>query len=310
MIRLENLRKAFKGKPALHGFSLEVKKGEIFGLLGHNGAGKSTTFGILLGQVYPDAGEAFISEVSVQRERSRALARVGAIFEAPAFFDYLSGWRNLEILSSYSGKISREQISEAVETVGLTTRIHDPVRTYSHGMRQRLGLAQALIPMPELILLDEPTEGLDPEGIHEIRNLILRLNRERGLTVLFSSHLLAEVEHLCDRVAILNKGHLVFEGRWQELAGRGARYRLEVDDWSRAAESFGADVRVLGESTIELEPESDVADLIAILVNRGIRIRAVEPLKPNLESLYLDAITRQRGQGNAAALIEKEEVVQ
>ncbi|RYD62630.1 MAG: ATP-binding cassette domain-containing protein, partial [Verrucomicrobiaceae bacterium] len=104
MIRLENLRKAFKGKPALHGLSLEVKRGEIFGLLGHNGAGKSTTFGILLGQVYPDAGEAFISEVSVQRERARALTRVGAIFEAPAFFDYLSGWRNLEILSSYSGR--------------------------------------------------------------------------------------------------------------------------------------------------------------------------------------------------------------
>lgn len=309
MIRLENLRKAFKGKPALHELSLEVKRGEIFGLLGHNGAGKSTTFGILLGQVYPDAGEAFISEISVQRERSRALARVGAIFEAPAFFDYLSGWRNLEILSSYSGRISRRELEEAVETVGLTARIHDLVRTYSHGMRQRLGLAQALIPMPELILLDEPTEGLDPEGIHEIRNLILRLNRERGLTVLFSSHLLAEVEHLCDRVAILNRGHLVYQGRWQELAGRGERYRLEVDDWARAESSFPPEVQVVAHSTIEMEPGSDIADLVARLVQAGIRVRAVEPQKPNLESLYLDAITRKRESGQIFVPTEREEVV-
>ncbi|MHA3775351.1 ABC transporter ATP-binding protein [Verrucomicrobiota bacterium sgz303538] len=308
MIRIENLRKTFKGKPALHGLSLEVRRGEIFGLLGHNGAGKSTTFGILLGQVYPDAGEAFISDISVQRERSRALARVGAIFEAPAFFDYLSGWRNLEILSSYSGRISRKEIQEAVDTVGLTARIQDPVRTYSHGMRQRLGLAQALIPMPELILLDEPTEGLDPEGIHEIRNLILRLNRERGLTVLFSSHLLAEVEHLCDRVAILNRGHLVYEGRWQELAGRGSRYRIEVDDWDRATGVLPPSAKVIVDTTVELDPGSDVADLVASLVHAGIKIRAVEPLKPNLESLYLDAISRQREQGNVAAPIEREEV--
>ncbi|RYD73481.1 MAG: hypothetical protein EOP84_21475 [Verrucomicrobiaceae bacterium] len=162
--------------------------------------------------------------------------------------------------------------------------------------------------MPELVLLDEPTEGLDPEGIHEIRNLILRLNKEHGLTLLFSSHLLAEVEHLCDRVAILNRGHLVYEGRWQELAGRGSRYRLEVDDWARASAIFQTGVQVIGTSTIELEPGNDIADLVASLVHRGIKVRAVEPIKPNLESLYLDAVTRQREQGNAAALIEKEEI--
>jgi ABC-2 type transport system ATP-binding protein len=220
----------------------------------------------------------------------------------------LSGWRNLEILSRYSGIVSKKEITDAVETVGLTSRIHDPVRTYSHGMRQRLGLAQALTPMPELVLLDEPTEGLDPEGIHEIRNLILRLNRDHGLTVLFSSHLLAEVEHLCDRVAILNRGHLVFKGRWQELAGRGERYRLEVDDWARASGVFQSGVQIIEGSTIELDPGNDIADLVASLVHHGIRVRAVEPMKPNLESLYLDAITRQREHGNAAALIEKEEV--
>jgi ABC-2 type transport system ATP-binding protein len=160
----------------------------------------------------------------VQRERSRALSRVGAIFETPGFYDYLSGWRNLEIFTSYSAAVPRRELEEAVDIVGLSARIHDPVRVYSHGMRQRLALAQALCPAPELILLDEPTEGLDPEGIAEMREMIQRLNRERGLTVLLSSHLLSEVEQLCDRVAILNQGRKVFEGRWLELAGNVARF--------------------------------------------------------------------------------------
>jgi ABC-2 type transport system ATP-binding protein len=290
MIRLDRLAKSFKGKPALHSLSLEVDRGEVFGLLGHNGAGKSTTFGILLGQVYPDAGEAFIAGVSVQRERSRALARVGAIFEAPAFYDYLSGLRNLEILTAYSARVPRGEIERAVETVGLSKRIGDPVRTYSQGMRQRLALAQALLPEPELVLLDEPTEGLDPEGIHEIRTLIQRLNREHGLTVLLSSHLLAEVEQMCSRVAILNGGRLVFQGRWTELAGGGAQYRIEVDDWERAgavAQTFGAVVGT--ERRVQVPDGKDVADLVAGLVGAGVKVRALEPVRPSLESLYLAA---------------------
>jgi ABC-2 type transport system ATP-binding protein len=289
MIELKNLTKSFKGKPALCDLSLSVEKGEIFGLLGHNGAGKSTTFGIMLGQVFPNSGEAFIGGVSVQKERARALSRVGAIFEAPAFYDYLSGWTNLEIFTSYSAIVSRREIEEAVEIVGLTARIHDPVRTYSHGMRQRLGLAQALLPAPEVVLLDEPTEGLDPEGIHEIRGLIRRLNRERGLTVLFSSHLLSEVEQLCDRVAILNRGRKIFDGRWESLESEAARYRLDVDDWAKAAplaERAGA--RMLPKEMIELPPGRDVAELIAALVTAGVKVRAVEPQRRNLEQIYLE----------------------
>src|SRR5258707_14941467 len=151
MIELRHLQKAFAGKPALHDLSFEVRKGEIFGLLGHNGAGKSTTLGILLGQVFPDGGEAFVDGVSVQRDRARALGRTGAIFEAPRFYDYLSGWRNLQIYTSYSARVPKETIADAVETVGLTARIRDKVGTYSQGMRQRLGLAQALLPENELI---------------------------------------------------------------------------------------------------------------------------------------------------------------
>lgn len=291
MIRIANLHKSFGKRPALEGISFEVQRGEIFGLLGHNGAGKSTTFGILLGQVYPNEGEAFIDNISVQKNRAAALRKVGAIFETPGFYDYLSGWKNLEILAAYSGKVPRSEIENAVRTVGLEKRIHDPVKAYSHGMRQRLALAQALVPAPEAVLLDEPTEGLDPEGIHEMREMIKRLNRERGLTVMLSSHLLSEVQQLCDRVAILHQGSKMFEGRWTDLAGDGQRYRLEVDDWERVR---SAGIRIAVEpDVIELRPEEDVADLVQKLVSVGTRIRALEPLRPTLESLYLDAIRKR-----------------
>jgi len=289
MIELRHLQKAFAGKPALHDLSLEVRRGEIFGLLGHNGAGKSTALGILLGQVFPNAGEAFVDGVSVQRERARALARTGAIFEAPRFYDYLSGWRNLEIYTSYSARVPKEKIAEAVETVGLTTRIRDKVGTYSQGMRQRLGLAQALLPDNELVLLDEPTNGLDPEGIHEMRALIQRLNRERGITVLFCSHLLVEVEQLCDRVAILNQGHKVFDGRWAELATDQRSVRLDVDDWEKAAGLLRGipALTIMETGVVAVEKEYDTADLVARLVQGGVRVRAVEPQRRNLEEIYL-----------------------
>lgn len=291
MIRIEQLHKTFRGRPALTDVSFEVQRGEIYGLLGHNGAGKSTTFGILLGQVYPDSGSAFIDGVSVQRERGRALSKIGAIFESPGFYDYMSGWKNLEILASYSGRVSKAEMRQAVEIVGLEKRIHDPVRVYSHGMRQRLALAQALVPTPEAVLLDEPTEGLDPEGIHEMRNLIKQLNRERGLTVLLSSHLLSEVQQLCDRVAILNQGHLVFTGRWTDLAGEESRYRLDLDDWAKAR-TLG--LTIAEHDVIEVSAEDDIATLVARLVGAGVKVRAVEPLRPTLESLYLDLV--QKGQ--------------
>ena len=293
MIRLENLSKTFLGKPALEPLTLAIPAGEVFGLLGHNGAGKSTTFGLILGQLKPTGGEAFVRGVSVQRDRALALERVGAIFETPAFYDYLSGWRNLLIFTALSRRLPREEIMETVRFVGLEQRIHDPVRVYSHGMRQRLALAQALLPRPELVLLDEPAEGLDPQGIRELRELILQLNRERGMTIVLSSHLLSEVQQICSRVAILNKGRLVFQGHWEELARDQARYRLDVDDWPRAA----AAARACG-ATLDLETKvaalssdtADVAELVAALVNAGVRVRAVEPVRQNLEDVYLRTI--------------------
>ena len=191
-----NLSKSFGGKPALRDLSFTVREGEIFGLLGHNGAGKSTALGILLGMVEPDRGEARIGGHSVQRKRANALRYAGAIFESPAFYDYLSGWDNLKVLMSYSGGFEKEAALQVLEEVDLKDRIHSRVSTYSHGMRQRLALAQALLPEPRLLFLDEPTDGLDPEGIKWFRDFILQLREERGITVLFNSHLLPEDVYL------------------------------------------------------------------------------------------------------------------
>src|SRR5258708_24438033 len=172
---------------------------------------------MMLGQVWPTGGEVTICGHDVTAHRRQALQKVGAIFESPAFYDYLSGLRNLEILSSYTAGTPRKRIEEVIEWVGLTGREDSKVRTYSHGMRTRLALAQALLPDPELLILDEPSDGLDPEGIHEMRQTILRLQKEMGLTILLSSHLLNEVEQLCTRIAVMNQGCKVFEGTLDQI---------------------------------------------------------------------------------------------
>ena len=185
MLEIKKLHKTFGGaKPALDDVSFSVKRGEVFGLLGHNGAGKSTALGIMLGMVRPDSGDVTIDGISVRENRRKALSKVGAIFESPCFYNYLSGWKNLKVPTGYSDFWDEEKAREIVELVGLTARIQSKVRTYSHGMRQRLALAQALLPQPELLLLDEPTDGLDPEGIHEFRRFILKLRDQLGVTIL------------------------------------------------------------------------------------------------------------------------------
>ncbi len=170
---------------------------------------------MMLGQVVPDVGRVLIDGHDVQRERAKALGQVGAIFETPSFYGYLSGWRNLEIFCSYGRPVSRKEMEDVVGLVRLESRIHDPVQVYSHGMRQRLALAQALLPRPRVLILDEPSEGLDPEGIYEMRELIRRLHRDFQLTILICSHLLAEVEQICPQVAIMRKGRLLFHGDWR-----------------------------------------------------------------------------------------------
>ncbi len=290
MIHLSKLKKVFGERTALEGLDLEVKRGEIFGLLGHNGAGKSTAIGMMLGQVWPTSGAAEICGHDVTRSRAQALHKVGAIFEAPAFYDYLSGWRNLEILSHYTAPTPRERILEVIEWVGLSGREGSAVRTYSHGMRARLALAQALLPKPELLILDEPSDGLDPEGIHEMRLTILRLQRDLGLTILLSSHLLNEVEQLCTRIAVLNKGQKVFEGTVADTKQQKAWVRLRVGDFAKAVAEL-CDRKLISESRDGklIAPNDGVGtdQIVKRLVEIGMPVFEITEEEQTLESFYL-----------------------
>jgi ABC-2 type transport system ATP-binding protein len=291
MLEATNLQKSFAGKPALRDVSFTVKKGEIHGLLGHNGAGKSTTLGIILGMVMPDHGNVSIGGLSVLTHRSQALRKVGAIFEAPSFYDYLSGWDNLRILMGYSSGFDAAAAQKVVAEVGLTKRIHSKVRTYSHGMRQRLALAQALLPEPELLLLDEPTDGLDPEGIKWFRDFILQLREQRGMTVLFNSHLLAEVELMCDRVTILREGKLIHEGTLRSLQEETPIYEVDLSPWEKAAPLIQqAGGEILSPNKISLPHALDPATFTAALIHSGIQLRAFAPHRRSLEDLYMELL--------------------
>lgn len=289
-IELREVTKRFGSRVAVDRLSLRVGRKEIHGLLGHNGAGKSTAIGMMLGQVWPSEGEVSIWGHDVTSDRSRALAEVGAIFEAPVFYDYLSGRRNLEILASYSAPTSTRRINEVIDWVGLTGREGSRVGTYSHGMRARLALAQALLPAPKLLILDEPSDGLDPEGIHEMRATILRLRHELGLTILLSSHLLTEVEHLCDRITVVRQGKKVFEGRLDDARDTSGLVRLNVDDFDRAIELLREQDWLAGPGEpplICLKPAISTAAVTRHLVESRISVFELARHEQTLEEFYL-----------------------
>jgi ABC-2 type transport system ATP-binding protein len=294
LIRLDRVSKRFRGRVALDALSLSIRRGDVLALLGPNGAGKSTTLALILGHLRPTSGEVLVRGRAVSRDR-RALRGVGVVLERAAFHEYLTGWENLCLLVSYSAEPEPTVIGDAVRFVGLEDRIHDRVRSYSHGMRQRLALAQALLPAPDVVLLDEPAEGLDPEGIATMHRLVLDLNRERNVTVVIASHLLSEVEDICDRVAILDGGRLVFEGRWQDDETPSRRVRIAVDDWERAVPillRLGATPD--GEDTVALAAGIDTADVVAALVEQRIRVAAVTPLARTLSEVYREAMAARR----------------
>jgi len=290
MLTVDRVSKRFSrsAPPALNEVSFTIEKGAVCGLLGHNGAGKSTVLGVMLGMIHPDRGEVLIDGISVQTRREEAIRKVGAIFEAPAFYEYLSGWRNLLVFTALSGGVPRSEMEEIVEWVGLRDRIRDRVSTYSHGMRQRLALAQALLPRPELLILDEPTDGLDPEGIVEFRRQILELRETFGLTVLLSSHLLSEVEQLCEQVVILRTGDKVYEGPVAWGSDERAVFHIRARnrrDLRRAAARLSA--TELGEDRYAFPSGSEAADVLRQLVEAKVAMESFTPCEESLESLYL-----------------------
>ena len=291
-LQTAELTKRFGVRTAVDRLSLRVERGDIYGFLGPNGAGKSTTLRMLLGLVRPTSGVIKFPLRTSGWEYLRARSRVGAIIESPAFYENFSGRRNLQLLASLSGGVRGKRVEDVLEIVGLRDRAQDPVKVYSYGMRQRLGIAQALLPTPELIILDEPTNGLDPQGIQETRELIRRLRDEFGLTVLISSHLLSEIEQLCNRVGIIHEGRLLYEGGPETLVTPTSRFTIRVDDLSRAFELLtrepGVTVNRNGDSFLRIDADEETISAVnALLVSKEIKVYELSPAQETLEEAFL-----------------------
>ena len=292
VLQTRHLGKKFGSRWAIDDLDLAVGRGEVYGFLGPNGAGKSTTIRMILSLISPTTGSVELFGKTLTRYRRETLRRVGGLVEKADFYLYLSARKNLEIVAGLRGDVSAEEIGRALETVGLADRAHDHVKTYSHGMKQRLGIAQALLGSPELVVLDEPTSGLDPQGIKEVRELIGRLRRDHGMTVFLSSHLLNEIEQTATSMAIISRGKLVVQGGVRELLSEViSTVRIEADPLDRAREviaglPFAADVRTFGQSIEVRLPQDRIAETNRVLVQLGIQVRALVP-KRSLEEYFL-----------------------
>jgi len=305
-IQTSGLTKRFGQRAAIDSVDLQVPRGSAFGFLGPNGAGKTTMIRMLLGLTHASAGTMSVLGYPVPAERSKALARVGAIVEEPRFHPQLTGRENLRIVAAARGPETHERIAPALRRVGLSERADEKVKKYSLGMRQRLGVARCLLADPLLLILDEPTNGLDPGGIQEFREMIRAMVEQEGRTVFISSHLLDEVEKICDHAAIVDRGKILMQGAIADLAEGGARHELivGVDDPVRAlgvletshsvlqAQRSDEGLRVvLGEVPGVSNAES-AASVNAALVGAGLAVSRLEPVRQSLEKRFLEVTSR------------------
>jgi ABC-2 type transport system ATP-binding protein len=290
-IEARGLVKRYGDIVAVDHVDLTVERGDVFGYLGPNGAGKTTSLRMLLGLIRPTEGVARLFGRDPMTDGARALDGVAGFVEGPRFYPYLSGRRNLRLLGDLDGGVPATRIDEVLDVVELRDRARDRVGGYSHGMRQRLGIAGALLRQPRLLLLDEPATGLDPGGMRDMRELIKRLAQE-GITILLSSHILAEVEELCNRVAIVRKGSIIYEGRLDELlASAGGGYALRATDPGRARAVLlarGIDGVQLVEGELRFQADAAAVEAATVALGQaGIGISALTPHTATLEELFL-----------------------
>ena len=297
IIKVEGLSKSFGTFEAVKDVSFSVQRGDVFGFLGPNGAGKSTTIRCLLSLITPDNGKVSLFGKSFKNDRREILSKIGSIIEKPDFYRYLSAEKNLEIFARISGaSVSKKEIQEMLEFVGLGDRGKYKVKGFSHGMKQRLGIAQTLLHKPDLIILDEPTTGLDPQGIIEIRNLILRLKNEQNKTIVLSSHQLSEIELIANRMVIINQGKTIIEGSVSELLNsQELVVRLETDNIEATQQliqlNFAeAKTTLISPDSLDVSIHRDrVPQLNRLLVENNIGVMAIEP-KRKLEDYFIKTI--------------------
>lgn len=292
IILTENLTKRFGDFTAVDNVSLDIKPGEIFGFLGPNGAGKTTTIGMLLGLIRPTSGRAIVLGHDVQTAATAALRSVGAMIEAPSFYPYLSGRDNLRVLA-YASNVSESRIDDVLAMVDLRDRAKSRFKTYSQGMRQRLGVAAALLHEPQLIILDEPTNGLDPAGQQEMRDLVCSL-AEKGHTIFFSSHQLHEVEQICKRVAILKEGKIVTQGQVADLLQHDDGVMVQVGNDIDKAESLLVSIDWITrverrDGYLFVYTDGDrIGEINTFLITNAITVREIRVHKERLEDFFLE----------------------
>jgi ABC-2 type transport system ATP-binding protein len=290
-LSVHNLKKVIGKKEIIKGISFELKEGEVFGFLGPNGAGKTTTIRMVVGLIKPTSGSIKIGGYNIEENFEEAMKHLGCIVENPELYPYLSGYDNLLHFANMLEGIGKERISEVTKLVGLKERIHDRVKTYSLGMRQRLGIAQALLGRPKVLILDEPTNGLDPAGIREMREFIRFLAEEEGLSVLVSSHLLSEIQLLCDRVAIISRGTVIKTDSVHNLLSNRERvvWRFHpIEDAKQILRSVTTiEEREDGSISTEYD-EIKVAEWNKMLVEAGISVTEMNRKMPVLEDLFLE----------------------
>ncbi|MGC4379079.1 ABC transporter ATP-binding protein [Fictibacillus sp. Mic-4] len=293
-LELEQVTKQLGGKNVVDGLSFRVKKGEIFGLLGPNGAGKTTTIRMIVGLISITSGEIKINGLNIQEHYEKAMEHVGAIVENPQMYNYLTGYKNLMQYARMAPNITKERINEVVALVKLEDAIHEKVKTYSLGMRQRLGVAQALLHQPSLLILDEPTNGLDPQGIYDLRTYLRRLTN-KGVSVVVSSHLLSEMQLMCDRVAIIQRGKLI---RIDDVITmdneKEVKVHFQVDDVQKAFQLIkGSHPELViekdgNELIVEKAVKEDVRDMNRMLVMADISVYGIEWKTKTLEERFLE----------------------
>jgi ABC-2 type transport system ATP-binding protein len=287
------LRKRLGGREVVSDVSFALEPGEIFGFLGPNGAGKTTTIRLLTGLARPDAGRVEIGGHDISSEFEAAMRSIGAIIESPDLYRALTGRENLEVFARMLGRGAGEQIPSLARLVALEGRIDDRVSTYSLGMRQRLGIAQALLGRPRVLLLDEPANGLDPAGMREMRELLRRLAREDQIAVFLSSHNLAEIEQTCDRVAVLHRGRVLAEGRVADLLAPSLRVRIRTAFPTAAQRALrrhsAAEPEIEGPDAVLVEmPEDEIPRALTTLSAEGIPVFEVVRRRPPLEDVFLE----------------------
>lgn len=292
IMTVKGLTKKYGRRYVVRDLSIEVERGDTFAILGPNGAGKSTLIRMMLGLVWPDDGEVKIMGYSLSSHHQKALAHVGAIIESPTFYEYLPARTNLQIIGQLSGSVTDKMIAEAIEIVGLKGRERDKVSSYSYGMKQRLGIALTVLPKPELVILDEPTNGLDPQGIKDVRELIKSFPERLGITVFFASHLLHEVEQVANKVAIIDEGNLLVQAEVDTLIKKDAVYSLTVDDPETSKRLLEKDssISVLSSNRqcVKLKLlEGEISDVNTLLVVNGVKVREIISQKETLENVFM-----------------------